>query len=117
MIKDEQESEVAKVVPFHNKKGLHLSHIISNIKKNHSQKVNFIVDEYDGENLDESEAETLNDMFTNDSLKEAFIMLIVQPIEKERTLNNIQRKGNMFHLLKTKSSSTHIGNEEQYRNS
>ena len=102
MIKNEQGSEVGKVVRFHNKKGLHLSHIINNIKKNHSQKVNFIVDEYDGEDLDQSEAETLNNMLTNTiSLKEAFIMLIVQPIEKERTLNNIQRQENMFHLLKT----------------
>ena len=44
----------------------------------------------------------MNDIFANNELlKEALIMLIVQPIEKERTLNNIQRKGNMFHLLKT----------------
>ena len=102
MIKDEENSEVAKVVAFHNKKGLRLSKIINDIKEKHSQNVHFVVDEYDGEDLDESEAETLNNMFTNnESLKEAFIMLIVQPIEKERTLNNIQRKGNMFHLLKT----------------
>ena len=41
-------------------------------------------------------------MFNNtDSLKEAFIMLIAQLIQKERTLNNVQRNGNMFHLLKT----------------
>ena len=102
MIKDEENSEVAKVVAFHNKKGLRLSKIINDIKEKHSQNVHFVVDEYDGEDLDESEAETLNNMFTNnESLKEAFIMLIVQPIEKERTLNNIQRKGNMFHLLET----------------
>ena len=36
-----------------------------------------------------------------DSLKDACIMLTAQPIEKERTLNNIKRKGNMFHLLNT----------------
>ena len=102
MIKDEQRSKVAKVVAIHNKKGLHLSKIINNIKEKHSQNVHFVVDEYDGEDLDESEAETLNNMLANnESLKEAFIMLIVQPIQKERTLNNIQRKGNMFHLLKT----------------
>ena len=104
MIKDEQESEVAKVVGFHNKKGLHLSQIIKSILENekHSEKVNFIVDEYDGEDLDESEANALNNMFSNtDSLKEAFIMLIAQPIEKERSLNNIKRQGNMFDLLKT----------------
>ena len=102
MMKDEENSEVAKVVAFHNKKGLRLSKIINDIKEKHSQNVHFVVDEYDGEDLDESEAETLNNMFTNnESLKEAFIMLIVQPIEKERTLNNIPRKGNMFHLLET----------------
>ena len=104
MIKDEQESEVAKVVAFHNKRGLHLSQIIQDILENdkHSEKVNFIVDEYDGEDLDESEANALNAMFSNtDSLKDAFIMLIVQPIEKERRLNNIKRQGNMFDLLKT----------------
>ena len=99
MMKDEENSKVAA---FHNKKGLRLSKIINDIKEKHSQNVHFVVDEYDGEDLDESEAETLNNMFTNnESLKEAFIMLIVQPIEKERTLNNIQRKGNMFHLLET----------------
>ena len=104
MIKDEQESEVAKVEGIHNKKRLHLSQIINDIleKEKHSEKVNFIVDEYDGEDLDESEANALNNMFSNtDSLKEAFIMLIAQPIEKERSLNNIKRQGNMFDLLKT----------------
>ena len=104
MIKDGQGSEDPEVVAFHNKKGLHLSQIIKDIleKEKHLEKVNFIVDEYDGEDLDESEANVLNDMFNNtDSLKEAFIMLIAQPIEKERSLNNIQRSGNMFHLLKT----------------
>ena len=101
MIKDEQRRKVAKVVAFHNKKGLYLSKIINDIKEKHSQNVHFVADEYDSVDLDESETETLNNMFANnESLKEAFIMLIVQPIEKERTLNNIQRKGNMFHLLK-----------------
>ena len=104
IIKDKQGSEVAKVTAVHNKDGLNLSKIIKDVlqKEKHSEKVNFIVDEYDGEDLDESEARTLNSMFSNNnSLKQAFIMLIVQPIEKERTFNNIQRKGNMFHLLKT----------------
>ena len=104
MIKDEQESEVAKVEGIHNKERLHLSQIINGIleKEEHSEKVNFIVDEYDGEDLDESEANALNNMFSNtDSLKEAFIMLIVQPIEKERSLNGMKRQRNIFHLLKT----------------
>ena len=104
MIKYEQGSEVAKVVKFHNKEGLPLSQIIKDILEieKYPEKVNFIVDEYDGEDLDESEANALNNMLSNtDSLKDAFLMLIAQPIEKERTLNNIQRSGNMFHLLKT----------------
>ena len=104
MIKYEQGREVAKVVKFHNKEGLPLSQIIKDILEieKYPEKVNFIVDEYDGEDLDESEANALNNMLSNtDSLKDAFLMLIAQPIEKERTLNNIQRNGNMFHLLKT----------------
>ena len=104
MAKGKQESNVAKVRPVLNENGLNLSQIISNIlqKENAAKKVNFVIDEYDGEDLDESEAKKLNDIFANNELlREALIMLIVQPIEKERTLNNIQRKGNMFHLLKT----------------
>ena len=104
MIKYDQGREVAKVVKFHNKEGLPLSQIIKDILEieKYPEKVNFIVDEYDGEDLDKSEANALNNMLSNtDSLKDAFLMLIAQPIEKERTLNNIQRSGNMFHLLKT----------------
>ena len=104
MAKGKQESIVAKLIPVLNENGLNLSQIISDIlqKENVAKKLNFVIDEYDGEDLDESEAKKLNDIFANNELlKEALIMLIVQPIEKERTLNNIQRKGNMFHLLKT----------------
>ena len=104
MAKGKQESIVAKLIPVLNENGLNLSQIISDIlqKENVAKKLNFVIDEYDGEDLDESEAKKLNDIFANNELlKEALIMLIVQPIEKERTLNNIQRQGNMFHLLKT----------------
>ena len=104
MAKGKQESIVAKLIPVLNENGLNLSQIISDIlqKENVAKKLNFVIDKYDGEDLDESEAKKLNDIFANNELlKEALIMLIVQPIEKERTLNNIQRKGNMFHLLKT----------------
>ena len=114
MIKDEQRRKVAKVVAFHNERGLYLSKIINDIKEKHSQNIHFVVDEYDGEDLDESEAETLNNMFANnESLKEAFIILIVQPIEKERTLNNIQRMGKHISPLENnENSSAHIGYEE-----
>ena len=104
MAKDKQESDVDKVRPVHNINGLDLSQIINDIlqKETVSEKINFVIDEYDGEVLDVSEARKLDDIFTNNELvKKAFIFLIVQPIEKERILNNIQRKGNMFHLLKT----------------
>ena len=102
MVKDKQKSDVAKVIPVHNLNGLSLSQIINDIlqKEKIAEKINFVIDEYDGEDLDESEAKKLNDIFTkNELVKEGFILLIVQPIEKE--INNIQRKGNMFHLLKT----------------
>ena len=101
---DKQESDVTKVRPVHNINGHNLSQIISDIlqKQKVTEKINFVIDEYDSEYLDELEANKLNNIFTNNQLvKEAFIFLIVQPIEKERTLNNIQRKTNMFHLLKT----------------
>ena len=104
MTKGKQKSNVAKVIPVHNTTGLSLSQIISDTLQNEkvTEKINFVIDEYDGEDLDESEAKKLNYIFANNkSVKEAFIFLIVQPIEKERTLNNIQRKGSMFHLLKT----------------
>ena len=104
MVKDKQKSDVAKVIPVHNLNGLSLSQVISDIlqKEKITEKINFVIDEYDGEDLDKSEAKKLNNIFANNELvKEGFILLIVQPIEKERTLNNIQRKGNMFHLLKT----------------
>ena len=55
-------------------------------------------DEYDGEDLDESEAKSSNEIF-NVSLKQMFIVLIVQPIEKKRVINNILQKRNRFELL------------------
>ena len=45
-----------------------------------TQKINFLIDEYDGEDLDESEAIRLNEIL-NGPLKGTFILLIVQPIE------------------------------------
>ena len=104
MTEHKQRSDLTNVIPIHNEKRLNLSEIVNDImqKKKSTEKVNFVIDEYDGEDLDKSEAKRLNDIFTNpESLKEAFIFLIIQPIEKERRFNNIQRYGNMFHLLKT----------------
>ena len=84
MTKGTQKADNANVKLFHNKQGRRLNEIIKDIseKKESTEKVNFIVDEYDGENLDISEAKSLNELF-NESLKQMLIVLIVQPIEKE----------------------------------
>ena len=53
-----------KVTPFQNKDGLLLSAIIDQITKaDRSEKINLLVDEYNGEDLDTSEAEKLNKVF------------------------------------------------------
>ena len=95
-----QKEDVANMTPFHNEERRNLSEIIKDVleKKESTRKVNFIVDEYDGEDLDESEAKRLNEIF-NKSLKQMFIVLIVQPIEKKRVINNIVQKRNKFELL------------------
>ena len=81
MVNNNQENY--KVTPFPNRDKLKLSKIIDQITKpDRSEKINLVVDEYDGEDLDESEAVKLNNNFSN-LLKEAYILLIAQPIEKE----------------------------------
>ena len=88
MVKNNQE----KITPIENKKGRKLSEIIDDITKVEGPgKVNIVIDEYDGEDLDESEAERLNEFFDK-SFKEAFIVLIVQPIEKRRIIKEIPEK-------------------------
>ena len=100
MVNVAQNKEVANMTSFHNKERRNLSEIIKDIlvKKESTRKVNFIVDEYDGEDLDESEAKSLNGIF-NEWLKNMFIVLIVQPIEKKRVINNIPQKRNKSELL------------------
>ena len=97
----DQKEGFTNVIPFHNKDGCKLSEIINGIlqKKENTRKINFVVDEYDGEDLDESEAKSLNEIF-NESLKEMFVILIPQPIEKQRIINNIPLRRNRFELLK-----------------
>ena len=94
------DQKIAKRTLLHNKEGRNLSEIIKGVleKKESTTKVNFLVDEYDGEDLDESEAKNLNKVF-NELLKETFILLIVQPIEKKRVINNILQNRNRFDLL------------------
>ena len=98
---DAEKKRVTNVTPFHNEEGRNLSNIIKCIlKKNKSTKrINFIVDEYDGEDLDEVEANRLNNFF-NGSLKQSFIFLIVQPIRKKRIVNNVEQKRDRFELLR-----------------
>ena len=80
-----------KVLPFHNKSGLMLSAIIKQItKRDRSEKLNFVIDEYDGEDLDNSEADELRKIF-NKSLKKSYVVLITQPIEKKRTIKTSER--------------------------
>ena len=97
-----------KVTPFQNKDGLLLSAIIDQITKAYrSEKINLLVDEYNGEDLDTSEAEKLNKVF-NESLKESYIVLIVQPIEKERIINNVRLKKNRFDILEDTMKEHHL---------
>ena len=92
--------DVANVKLFHNKERLNLSEIIKDVleKKEITRKINFLVNEDDGEDLDNAEAESLNKVF-NEALKQMFIVLIVQPIEKKRVINKIIQKINLFELL------------------
>ena len=64
-----------------------------------TQKINFLIDEYDGEDLDESEAIRLNETF-NGPVKETSILLTVQPIEKQRIIYKTHQNKNRFDLLK-----------------
>ena len=67
---------------------------------NNTKNVNFIVDEYDGEDLDDIEAKTLHKVF-KEEIPDAFVLLVVQPMEKERTVNDISHGRNRFDLLET----------------
>ena len=99
--KDVHNKTVSNITPYHNKEKRNLSEIMRDVlqQNERKKKLNFVVDEYDGEDLDESEADRLNIVF-NESLKESFILLIVQPIEKERIIFNTHQSQNRFDLLK-----------------
>ena len=89
MVRNTQEND--KVLPFHNKDGLMLSAIIDQKTKLYrSEKINFVIDEYDGEDLDNSEADKLKKIF-NESLKESYIVLVAQPIKKKRVIKTSNR--------------------------
>ena len=99
--KDVQKKTDTNITPYHNVERRNLSEVIGDILQQHesTEKINFVVDEYDGEDLDETEANRLNKVF-NESLKQSFIALIVQPIEKERIIFNTHQSRNRFDLLK-----------------
>ena len=86
MVNVAQNKEVANMTSFHNKERRNLSEIIKDIlvKKESTRKVNFIVDEYDGEDLDESEAKSLNEIF-NEWLKNMFIVLLYNQSKKSES--------------------------------
>ena len=99
--KDVQKKTDTNITPYHNVERRNLSEVIGDILQQHesTEKINFVVDEYDGEDLDKTEANRLNKVF-NESLKQSFIALIVQPIEKERIIFNTHQSRNRFDLLK-----------------
>ena len=95
---------ISKISQFCNRYGLKLNDIISEILKDNQtkQKINMIVDGMDSEDLDEEEAEKVNEAFTtNHKLKDSTIFLIFQPLEKERTVSSIGEKKDMVSLLKS----------------
>ena len=69
------------------------------------------MDEYEWEDLDKSEAKSLNEIF-DESLKQMFLILIPQPIEKRRVINNILQKRNMkvYGLNRVMRNSVQIHN-------
>ena len=98
--KDSQSIGVTNVTPFHNKVKQNLNEIIKSILKiNESTKKKIVVGEYDGEDLNKAEVLRLINIF-NDALKQTFILLIVQPIEKKQVINKDKQEQNKFDLLK-----------------
>ena len=103
-------------------KGTKLSDMIRDIlRRNHMEsqrnetsnksqkKINLIIDEYDGEKLDRSEANALNNII-NTEYKEIFhdavILLIAQSMKKKRRTNDNSTDGNRFDLLKKMKRKT-----------
>ena len=99
--KDFHQKTDANITPYHNEERRNLSEIMRDIlqQDESTKRINFVIDEYDGEDLDESEANRLNIVF-HESLKQSFILLIAQPIEKERIIFNTHQGKNRFELLK-----------------
>ena len=98
-----------KVKSWPNKDRLKLSAIIDQItKSDRSKKINLVIDEYNGEDLDTSEANKLNRFFNESSLKESYIVLIPQPIKKEQIINNVNQEKNRFDILEKHTMQEHF---------
>lgn len=99
-------SEIAtipNVMGHGNKEGKNLSQIVKGIMKETHKKVNLIVDEYDGEQLDMLEAEALNSLF-NKRFQDTTVYICSQSMEKERNLSinekSEKENRNRFDLLR-----------------
>ena len=85
--------------------------IVEEILKNDSKKgkLNLIFDEFDGQNLTTTEAKKLNEQFTfNERLKDSNVIVICQPLEITREVNNIKKQGNMFEMLETMNPAEEV---------
>ena len=86
------------------------------------KKINMIIDEYDGEKLDRSEAHTLNRIINTDYkeiFQDAVILLIAQSMKKERRTKDNFADSNRFDLLeqmKTKTLTLVMRNSIQIHN-
>ena len=81
-----------------------------NKKSNKSQKkLNVIIDEYDGEKLDRTEADALNGIINIEykkTFQDAVILLIAQSMKKERRANDNLSDSNRFDLLENMKRKT-----------
>ena len=74
---------IPKAKIHRNEGGKKLSELIKDIlQETDTKNVSMFVDEYDGENLDKEEAETLNRVF-EEKFKNATVVLVPQSMEKE----------------------------------
>ena len=72
-----------------------LSELIKDIlQETSTENVNLFVDEYNGEDLDKDEAETLNCMF-EEKLKDGTVVLVPQSMEKERNVRSKEKPTNV----------------------
>ena len=81
-----------------NESALKLSDIINEIKKEYPEhKINLFVDEYNSEQLDETEATKLNQAFTtDDKFRDSIVYLVFEALESERIVNGIKQIANLL---------------------